>query len=255
MAENENTTKKVSISERTHAKNGEYTHIVNSIIAELGPIYQPNNDLILSAEMVEFETNFESLSQGLNAAIFNEQTKVGEQIAAFKLVSGRVGKIIKVARGQGLSPEYLEYLRSTANRLNGIRVNKNTPDNSPDTPPSANANGTVSVSRRSYAGILESLGLLDEQIKGNPDYKPNETEYQAVAISAWIASLRTIHDAALDAKIATRTARNARNSYIYHPTTGLIVRMRAIKAYLETILDKNDPRLKQIKKLRFVDFS
>lgn len=254
MANEENTPKTISRSERTHAKNGENIHIVKTTATELGTVYNPNNPLILLTAVTQFETNFETLTQAVNAAVFNEQDKVGKQIAAFKMVSGRVGKIIKAAKGQGLSVEFLENLRSTANRLNGIRVDKSTPDTSPDAPP-LNDKGTSSVSRRSYAGILESLGLLDEQLKGNSMYDPNEPEYKAEAISAWIESLRVIHDEALDAKIATRTARNARNATIYNQTTGLLVRMNAIKAYLETILDKNDPRLKQIKKLRFVDLS
>lgn len=251
MVENQNNENKRSISERTHAKNGENIHIVNTIIAELGRIYNPNNPLTVPTAMTEFETGFETMTQGVNAAVSNEQAKVGAQIAAFKLVSGRVGKIIKAAKGQSLSPEFLENLRSTANRLNGIRVNKKTPDTSPESPPS----GTASVSRRSYAGILESLGLMDEQLKGNTAYDPNEPENKSAAFSLWVADLRTLHDDALDSKIATRTARSDRNAYVYNQTTGLIVRMRAIKAYLETILDKNDPRLKQIKKLRFVDLS
>lgn len=253
--ENENNENKKSTSERTHAKNGEYLHIVNTVITEVGRIYNPNNPLIVPMAMTEFENGFETFTQGVNAAYSNEQTKVGLQIASFKQVSGRVAKIIKAAKGQSLSPEFLDNLRSTANRLNGVRVNKNTPDTSPETPPPANASGTVSVSRRSYAGILESLGLMDEQLKGNPAYNPNESENQSSAFSTWVAGLRTIRDDALDAKIATRTARNDRNAYVYNQTTGLMVRIRAVKAYLETILDKNDPRLKQIKKLRFVDIT
>lgn len=253
MANENNTTKKISRSEKTNAKNKENAHIVNTIIASLGGLYNPNNLLITPTAMLEFETKFGELMQNVNAAFSNEQTKVGEQIAAFSLVSGRIGRTIKAAKGQGLAPEFMTHLRSTANRLNGVRVNQKTPDASPGTPP--DSKGTASVSRRSYAGILESLDLFDEQIKGNPGYKPNEVEYQSATISAWIESLRFIHNAALDSKVATRAARNARNAYVYNKTDGILVRMNAVKAYVETILDKNDPRFKQLKKLRFVDYS
>jgi hypothetical protein len=256
---NENTIKKkISRSETTHAKNNENTHIVNTIIASLGTAYNPNNPLITAASMLEFESGFNGFMQELNVAISAEQTKVGEQIAAFKPVSKKVSKIMKAAAGQGLTAEFMGHLRSTSNRLNAVRVDKSTPDKSPaeePSPPEGTNQRRASVSRRSYAGILESLDLLDEQLKGNRGYKPNETEYQSATVSVWVEGLRTTHHAALDARIATNSARNDRNAYAYHRATGILKRMNAVKAYVETILDKSDPRFKQLKKLRFVDYS
>jgi hypothetical protein len=202
-----------------------------------------------------FENDFGGFMQALNTAVSEEQSKVGAQMADFKPVSTRVSRIMKSAAGQGLKPEFMANLRSTANRLNAVRVNKTLPDIPEPGAPQANGNGKASVSRRSYAGILESLDLLDEQLKTNKDYNPNEPEYKPAAVSAWIEGLRTTHYVALDSKVATRAARSARNAYVYHPTTGLIPHMNALKAYAETILDKSDSRLKQLKKLRFVDYS
>ncbi|HMS40138.1 MAG TPA: hypothetical protein PKE69_07935 [Pyrinomonadaceae bacterium] len=242
-----------SNSEKTHAKNLENLHIANGIVANVGGIFKPTNALIQSAALTDFESEFGTNMQAVNAALTNEQTKVGEQIAAFKMVSNRVSKIIKAAKGQGLAPEFLANLRSTANRLNGIRVSEKTPDN-PETPQDESA-ANHSVSRRSYAGILESLDLLDEQIKNNPDWNSNEADYQPAAITTWVDDLRAKHNAALDAKINTRAVRNTRNAHAYTPTSGILVRMNALKNYAETILDKNDMRLRQLKKLKFVDYS
>lgn len=242
-----------SNSEKTHAKNAENTHIANTIVAEVGTIFNPTNPLIGAPALVTFEATLVARNQAVNAAIPAEQNAVGEQIAAFKLVSKRVSKIMKAAKAQGLDAEFLGHLQSTAYRLNGVRVNKATPDK-PETP-ADESKANHSVSRRSYAGILESLDLLDEQIKSNPNWETNEVEYQSATITAWVESLRNLHNTALETKIATRTARNNRDSFAYNPTDGLLVRMNALKPYLETILDKNDPRLKQIKKLRFVDYS
>jgi hypothetical protein len=244
------------MSESTHAKNLENLHVANSIVGSIGATFDPNNPLTKAAALTDFETGFAASMQEVNEKIPAEQTAVGAQMAAFKLVSGRVSKIMKAAKAQGLSPEFMANLRSTANRLNGVRVNKDTPDEiQPPPADGASGGGTHSVSRRSYAGILESLDLLDEQLKNNAGYKPNEDEYKSATITAWIESLRDLHNAALDAKLATRTARNARNAFAYNPTDGLLVRMNALKPYMETILDKNDSRLKQLKKLKFKDYS
>ena len=252
---NENNQKKTSVSEKTHAKNIENTHVVNSIITSIGGTWQPNNALITPSEMTDFENTFGGLMQSVNAAVSGEQAKVGAQIAVFKDVSKRVSKILKAAAGQGLADEFMANLRSTSNRLNAVRVNKDTPDTSPAGAPPTNTKATASVSRRSYAGILESLDLLDEQLKTNKNYKPNEIEFQSATVSTWVSDLRAVHNAALDSKVATRNARNSRNAYAYNPATGILKRMNAVKAYAETILDKNDPRFKQLKKLKFADYS
>jgi len=245
------------MSESTHAKNLENLHIANSIVASVGAVYDPINSLLKGPSLPDFETGVATRMGEVNEKLSLEQTAVDLQIAAFKQVSSRVSKTIKAAKALGLSPEFLENLRQTSNRLNGIRVNKATPDEMqpPPAPGAAGTGGTRSVSRRSYAGILESLDLFDEQLKSNAAYKPNEDFYKSATITAWIADLRTLHNNALDTKVATRSARNARDSFAYSKTDGLLIRMNALKAYMETILDKNDPRFRQLKKLIFIDHS
>ena len=242
-----------SNSEKTHAKNNENLYIANSLVESVGAIYVPKNELLKAADLVIFEQTFAANNQAINAVLPAEQTAVAAQIAAFKLVPARVSMILKAAKALGLTAGFVANLQSGSNRLNGVRVGVSTPDN-PETPEDESASNN-SVSRRSYAGMLETLDLIDEQLKNNPDYAPNEVPLQSATITAWIAELRDLHNAALEAKIATRTARNTRNAHAYNPTSGILVRMNALKAYAATILDKNDPRLKQLKKLRFVDYS
>jgi hypothetical protein len=242
-----------STSEKTHAKNLENTHIANTVVASLGATYNPNNPLIKKTALEDFEQAFAARMQAVNAAAAVEQTATDAQITAFKEVPSRVARVIKAARGLGLAPEYLENLRQTANRLSGVRASEKTPDD-PATPEDE-SKSNASVSHRSYAGILETLDLLDEQLKSNPAYEPNEVEYQPAAVTAWITDLRAKRDAALNAKIATAAARNDRDSHVYHPTTGLVTRMNALKAYAETILPKTDTRFKQLKSLKFKDYS
>ena len=246
----ENNQPKISTSEKTHAKNGENLHIANEIAQSIGATFDPNNSLIKLDKLNAFESGFSTRMQAVNSTRAAEQNAVDAQISGFKQVSNRVSRIVKAAKGQGLDPMFLENLQSTANRLYSVKVSKTTPDEMQ----AGGGGGGHSTSRRSYAGILESLDLLEEQLLSNSGYKPNEVEYQMATISAWIQSLRDLRNAALASKIATRAARNDRDSFAYNDDDGLIVRMNALKAYCETILDKNDPRLKQLKKLRFVDY-
>lgn len=246
--ETENNTKSISRSEKTNAKNQENVHIANTIVASVGDIYQPTNSLIAKAALLEFETIFTALTNAVLTAQIAEQAAVDAQLTAFKPVSKKVTLIMKAVRSQNLDELFVEGLQSDVYRLNAIRINKSTPDTAPDTAPK-----TASVSRRSYAGVLESLGIISEKLKLNSAYNPNEPEFKSPAIVAWVAGLQTTHNNALDKKVATRAERNTRNAYAYNDTDGLLPRMTALKNYLGYILDKDDPRLKQLKSLKFVD--
>lgn len=253
-----NTPQTVSRSERTNAKNQENLHIANSIVESVGAGFNPTNPLIAKAALLEFEENSDELTQSFLTALTVEQNAVDAQIAAFKPVSKRVTLIMKAVRAQGLETEFVEGLQSSVYRLNGIRISKKTPDEETGgtggaTGGTSGASGTSSVSHRSYAGILENLRFIAAQLASKPAYNPNEPEFKSPAIATWVESLGELRDAAIEAKIATRTVRNSRNTYVYNETDGLLPRMTALKNYLGYILDKDDPRLIQMKKLKFVD--
>jgi len=250
MENNEENKKKVSISEKTNAKNLENLHIANVTVDTITN-YDTSNNLIKKPALAGFETGFASRMQAVNAAFSTEQTAIQAQTAAFKLVPEKVTKIIKAAKGQGLSPESMANLMTTVRRLRGARVTDKTPDN-PETPEDE-SKSSHSVSRRSIAGILESLDLLDEQLKADPVYNPNEDEFKTAAISAWIAGLHDLRNTRLEKQAATVNARQDRDSFGYDEATGLIPRMNLLKAYAESILDKSDARFKKIKGLKFVD--
>lgn len=242
----DNEPKTISISERTHAKNAENLHIANTIIESLGAVYTPNNTLIRSSNLIAFETDFITRMQTVNEKEAAEQNAVDLQIAEFKKVKPRARKIVSAAKGQSLAEDFIDRLQANVNRLAGVRIGRKTPDES---------QGNISVSRQSYAGMLETLDEIDEQLRSNPAYAPNEAENQTATVEAWVESLRTIHNDALAAKTDTRTVRNDRDEFAYNSTDGLMVRINALKNYLETILDKNDPRLRQLKSLKFAYYS
>ncbi|CAN5465230.1 hypothetical protein BH10ACI1_BH10ACI1_27260 [soil metagenome] len=240
----------VSNSEKTNAKNLENTHIANATIETI-PIYNTSNELIIKQALIDFEAGLGSRMQTVNATFAAEQTAISAQTAAFKLVPEKITKIMKAVKGQNISKESLDHLMTTVRRLRGVRVSDKTPDN-PATPEDE-SKATHSVSRRSIAGILESLDLFDEQIQAETNYKPNEEEYKKEAISAWITSLHALRNARLEAQAATTNARQDRDDFGYDDATGLIPRMNALKNYAESILDKSDARLKKIKGLKFVN--
>jgi hypothetical protein len=151
-----------------------------------------------------------------------------------------------------LTTEFIGNLRTTANAIRGIRVTPKTPDD-PSTPEDESKK-SISSSNRSYAGILESLDLLIEQLKSNPAYAPSEAEYQTVTLDAWLQNLNLLNTTAINSKGPTRTARNSRDEVMYNDNNGLSVRTKILKNYVRSILDTSDTRFIQLNRLKFVDF-
>jgi len=254
-----------SVYEKTLAKNLEGIHQANQLIAALGSLYDPTNPLIKKAALLAFEDGLAARMEAVNEKIPLEDRIVGEKMKQFKLVRAKMRGFINAAEGQSLGRDFLDRLKATARRINGVTVSKTTPDTDEDDPSAAAASlgkvpdpappPTHSVSNRSYAGILENLDLMDEQLKSNDGYAPNEEEVQPAAFTGWVGDLRALQNDSLAAKLDTRTARADRNQFGDDPNTGLVARMNAFKAYISTILPRNDPRLKQIKKLRFAPYN
>jgi hypothetical protein len=241
-------------TEQTIAKNLDNVRAANSIAESIGAPFNPTNNLIKLAALETFEDECTAAMQAVNDALPSEKNAVGARLTAFKLVSKRVTKILNAAKGQGLAAKSLDNLRSIANEIRGIRVTSKTPDD-PLTPDIDESKQSVSASNRSYAGILEALDRFIEQLKSDPNYNPNETEYKIATLEAWLAELNALNTAAIGAKPATAAVRAARDAKMFSPTDGIIPRMSMLKSYVSTILPSSDPRWKQLKKLRFNDLS
>lgn len=243
-----------SNSEQTIAKNLDNLRTAAAIVESIGEAYKPTGNLIKLAALETFEDECTAAMQAVNDALPAEKNAVGARLTAFKLVSKRVTKILNAAKAQGLAAKSLDNLRSIANEIRGVRVSSKTPDD-PSTPDTDESKQSVSASNRSYAGLLEALDRFVAQLKSEPNYNPNETEYKIAALEAWLAELNALNTAAIGAKPATSAVRAARDAKMYDPTEGIIPRMNMLKSYVSTILPSSDPRLIQLKKLRFVDFS
>jgi len=242
-----------SKSEKTNAANIENLHITNAIIATI-PEFDINNPLITKLALAEYESGFISRTEAVTNSLTAEETAIAEQTAEFKLVPRRVTKIMKAVKGQSLAPETLGHLMTTIRRLRGVRVGKSTPDN-PATPEVDESKADHSVSQKSIAGILDGVDFLISQLEAAAGYAPNEIEYKTVTLTVWADRLRQLRNTRLDAQAAVAAARQERNEYCYGKASGIITRMNALKAYVGSILDDSDPRLKKLKSLKFVDLT
>jgi hypothetical protein len=237
------------MSERTLAKNVDNLTVAISVIESIGTAYSPSNSLISLSELRSFRDNLAQKMREVNAALPQMENTVGERIALFKVVPKKVTRILNVAKGSGITVEELGHLKTTANTLRGMRVSAKTPDN--PTTPEDEAQVNRSVSQRSFAGILEHLDLLVQQLSANSNYNPNETEFKVNGLQSWLTDLQAKNEAAIEAKARLSAVRSSRDALMDNPENGLLVRVRAFKAYISSILESDDLRRKQISKLKF----
>ena len=240
-------------NEQTHAKNLDNLRTAISIGESIGAVYKPSSNLIVLTVLGQFADTFTAKLQAVNDVLPADENAVDARMAAFKPVPKRVTQILNAAKAQGLSVESIATLRTTANALRGIRATKKVVDD--PTTPEDESKKSISSSNRSYAGQLENLDLIVEQLKSLPAYAPNENEYTTGTLEGWVAGLNTLNQTAITTSGPVRTARNDRTAFCYSEIDGLIVRMKLIKAYAKTILPANDTRLIQLSKLSFKNFA
>lgn len=242
------------MSEQTHAKNVDNLFTVIQLLTSLGNKFDPSGELITLAALTDFHADCVTAMTTVNTVVPDAENKIGARLAAFKPVAKRSTAILKAAKAQGLEPEFIAHLRTTCNDLRGVRVTAQTPDN-PETPDLDESAINRSSSNRSYAGILESVDKLVEQLKSNKNYKPNEAEYKIEGLEAWQADLIAKNNAAIAAKAAATAARANRDALMYDAKTGILARIRLLKDYLFSILGAKHPIYRQILALKFRDMS
>jgi hypothetical protein len=239
------------MSEQTRAKNIDNIRVMISIATELGAKYSTNNELIKLDGFIAFADGCSQRQKSVIEVLPIEDKAINERIVAYNAIPKRSTKILNAVKASGVTEQTIGNLRTTLNALRGSKVSAKTPDNPQPLPEGQTPKKTSSVSQKSYASMLENVVVFVEQVKAQTGFKPNEEEFKTSALEAWVADLTAKNNAAISVKALIQSNRASRDSFMYSETDGMQIRVNAYKAYLRSILDKDDIRLKQISKLRF----
>jgi hypothetical protein len=239
------------MSEQTKAKNIDNISVIIAVATELSAKYSTTNELIKLNSFIAFRDGCQQRQKGVNDVLPVEDTAIGERSALFNAVPKKATRILNAVKSSGITEQAVGNLRTTMNSLRGFKVSGKTPDTSLPLPEGQTPKKTASASQRSFASVLENTDLFVEQVKAQTGFKPNEAEFKTAALEAWVADLTDKNNAAISAKALVQSVKAERDEFMYNSVDGLQVRVNAFKAYLRSILDKNDIRLKQISKLRF----
>lgn len=239
------------MSEQTKAKNIDNLSVMISVATELGAKYSTTNDLIKLDNFTAFRNGCADRQKSVNDVLPVEDKAIDERTIAFSEVPKKSTKILNAVKASGANEQAIGHLRTTLNSLRGFKVSANTPDISQPLPEGQTPKRTISASHRSYASMLENTDLFVEQVKAQTGFKPNEAEFKTAALEAWVADLTEKNNAAISAKSLVQSTRANRDDFMYNPTDGMQVRVNAFKAYIRSILEKDDIRFQLISKLRF----
>lgn len=224
-----------------------------SIISSLGSAYHPNNPLI---SLTNLQTKFTALQTNLEILAPLEAAKtlaINERGAAFKPLKKLVTRISNAAVVSINDSLFTDNLLTIVRKLQGKRAPEKITE---ETTAANNAEPKQrkSSSQMSYDSQVANFFELITLLKTHGSYNPNENDLKINALETLIADLSAKNSAVVNAMIAAKNGRIARNDLFYNDTDGIQVLTDLVKKYIKSIYGANSPQIKQLTAFKFKKF-
>jgi hypothetical protein len=236
-----------STSEKGHAKNIANAKLLNTHIAQLGPIYNPSNPNLKLSNLQTIQANSAAQQKDVNILVAPYSVAVDGREAIFAPVSKKITKLRKVYKAtEGVNQAQLEDFMTIARKIKGVRKTKNPPTTDP-----AEEQKQHSTSQMSYDARTNNMDLMIALFQNTTNYGPNETEYQIATLQAEKDQMLQSTQDVSDAFVPLNKARGIRNTTMYNAPNNLVTIFNTAKDYLFTILDSKSVDYKAISKIKF----
>lgn len=245
------TPKKVSTSERGHARNHDNFKKLAAAVKTFVGFKLPSGYDISVLEAIL------AAAAPADAAVYDTLTTVQEKIDVRKGLFNveakkRVRRMMRYAGKVSKIPaDIVANLRTTANNYLGYRALPKTLDN-PNTPENEAGN---SSSHQSYPARYASISLLIEQATSRPEWLTDEPDLTAAALDAFKNELNTANDDVINAVPLYKNALGVRNNIYYADETGMVDVAIVIKNLVALKYGEDSPEYAQIKNLKFENFA
>jgi hypothetical protein len=110
----------------------------------------------------------------------------------------------------------------------------------------------ISVSQRSFDSQIDHFEKLIILLNSEARYTPAESDLQITTLQSHLTSFKTRNTAAFSAYTALSNARIARNKILYHETDGLVILVRAVKAYIKSQYGSYSQEYELVNRIKFV---
>jgi hypothetical protein len=240
-----------STSETGHAKNASNFEELITTCISFGPAFNPSKPALKISALTTVFTNSNAVMQTVKVALTNYNNATNAREIVFKPVKALSTRIVNSLASTDATEQTIDDAKSSNTKIQGKRAK-------PLKPPAPGEEGKEeekhsSVSQLSFNNIVDHFAQLVETLKKEPEYKPNEIELKIVTLDALLVDLKAKNTAALNATVALKTARIARDTTMYKAKTGLVSIAKDVKKYVKSLFGPGSPQFKQLSILQFIN--
>jgi len=233
-----------STSEVGHNKNVANFKSVCLILAEMGALYNPSNNVIKLQALKPINDILKATIQDLNEKIPIYKNAVAARETDIKPLSKLSTRVHNSFRATQASQADKENMLAIVKKIRGDKkpkkVNPETADKE-----------TISTSQMSYDSRIANFDIMVNFIASQHIYEPNEEDLQVVSLKTYQQRLERLSIAVNEASNGILTARTARNNALYNGENNIISLANSIKDYLKSLGDPGNPYYKAVVRLKF----
>lgn len=263
----------VRIYETGHVKNVANFYVILSACTALGSRYNPSNPALSIASLQQLHRQAEFALRDVRDVTQDLNNAVNQRKAVFANVKSIATRIIAAMKSCQLPAETIKDADGIKKKIQGVRakplpkksatttnapapdaIDTTAPDNTtattntistPDTPEVKQVK-TISASQQSYDNLAEHMAKLASLLSRQANYNITDADINLSDIQNKSDSLLLNNKAVVDAVIAIDTARDTRNTTLYHSEIGLYAIAQSVKNYIKSAFGTQSTQYKSL---------
>ena len=242
-----------STSETGHARLVANFERLIAIVSAFGADYAPTRTSIMLPALNNQLSSAKEAVATVNSIEATYKHALADRVVAFKGLSQLITRVNNSVKASDTPPHIYQNTLTYIRKLQGRRASRKLSDEEVKTLEAQGETVTqISASQMSFVMRLDNLQKLIQMLSAIPTYAPNEEELKVSSLMDMYNQLRAANTNVINATILLRTARDTRNTLLFHPITGLVRTSTQVKTYIKSLYGPSSPQYKSISGLLFV---
>ncbi len=239
-----------SKSEVGHHKNVENLSTIIAMYTVFGTRYNPSNQSLTIVSLRHLLADGRDLVKSVGDSEAPANNAINARADLFSPFKKFCTRLLAAIVTSGVSKRTKDDARGINRKIQGTGLAQNSKK-----APALEAGEVVpegtSTSQQSFDSVVKNFGRLIALIQNQPDYSPNETEFQVSTLLQMAAAFTQSNDAAKTAISAYSKSIADRDAFLYTPETGLVDIALLSKVYVKSIYSPTSAEFKKINKVPF----
>jgi hypothetical protein len=214
-----------AIFESGHAKNVANLQKIIQTIITFGATYNPSNANISSTALSALYTNSSAKIDAVNATLQIWKDETNNREDAFRACTAIATQLLSALQSNNVSQQTIDDFSALVKKMRGDASSKPSKSEAEkiSTADTASSESTsISNSQQSFDNKIQHFSKMVNLLQSQTNYTPNETAFQVVTLQANLTNLKSVNDAANNAKANLNAARINRNITFYGNTNSLL---------------------------------